>query len=90
MNDPPTALVGFGNVEGPPGSRRLSMNDPPTALVGLGGKMEGPPGGGWDLGLFTHVNHNPPEDLPVLPKPPAPRDVTSSSLTSTVVASTTC
>jgi hypothetical protein len=33
MNNPPTALVGFGTV----GSRscRPNMNDPPTALVGL-------------------------------------------------------
>ncbi len=35
MNDPPTALVGFGEAYG--GLLcRLSMNDPPTALVGFG------------------------------------------------------
>jgi len=35
MNDPPTALVGFG--EEPRASlSRLSMNNPPTALVGFG------------------------------------------------------
>src|SRR5882724_7506417 len=35
MNDPPTALVGFGT--GARQSRlRLGMNDPPTALVGFG------------------------------------------------------
>jgi hypothetical protein len=35
MNDPPTALVGFGSERG---RRlcRLGMNDPPTALVGFG------------------------------------------------------
>ena len=33
MNDPPTALVGFGSPTLPP--CRPSMNDPPTALVGL-------------------------------------------------------
>ena len=34
MNDPPTALVGFGKLRDPPACR-LSMNNPPTALVGL-------------------------------------------------------
>jgi hypothetical protein len=34
MNDPPTALVGFGRALRRPVCR-LSMNEPPTALVGL-------------------------------------------------------
>ncbi len=34
MNDPPTALVGFGTGSRQPRCR-LSMNDPPTALVGF-------------------------------------------------------
>src|SRR5438034_175190 len=34
MNDPSTALVGFGEGCGRPFGR-LSMNDPPTALVGF-------------------------------------------------------
>jgi hypothetical protein len=38
MNDPPTALVGFGSARDFPGSDiacRPNMNDPPTALVGF-------------------------------------------------------
>jgi hypothetical protein len=35
MNDPPTALVGFGEDAGQH-SCRLGMKDPPTALVGFG------------------------------------------------------
>jgi hypothetical protein len=36
MNNPPTALVGFGSLCDI--SRRSRMNDPPTALVGLNPK----------------------------------------------------
>ena len=36
MNDPPTALVGFGEGIWRASSSRLYMNDPPTALVGFG------------------------------------------------------
>src|SRR5437016_5915115 len=36
MNDPPTALVGFGTGGVPCPFCRLSMNDRPTALVGFG------------------------------------------------------
>ena len=45
MNDPPTALVGFGT--GARQSRlRLGMNDPPTALVDSG-RARGSPDLGW-------------------------------------------
>src|SRR2546426_1108462 len=42
MNNPPTALVGFGERAASLPSR-LSMNDPPTALVGFGGSRAGWP-----------------------------------------------
>jgi len=40
MNDPPTALVGFGEQRDGLFCR-LSMNDPPTALVGFGEQRDG-------------------------------------------------
>src|SRR5258707_794123 len=43
MNDPPTALVGFGDEEFGEPFCRLSMNDPPTALVGFGDEEFGEP-----------------------------------------------
>jgi hypothetical protein len=56
MNNPPTALVGFGEQRDGLFCR-LRMNDPPTALVGFGEQRDG---------LFCRLSMNDPPNALVV------------------------